>query len=116
MTRNHKNCIQCGAPLPEEAAFCPRCATFQLQRHTVSEIPTEKMEWWVGVLCVLLALALLHGAPEQATETPAVLSAEDEDRAARYGRECQAYYEGADGRLYHIFTAFSPGIDGSSAL
>ena len=93
MIRNHKNCIQCGAPLPEEATFCPRCATFQLQRHTVSEIPTEKKEWWVGVLCVLLALALpvgaalLHGAPEQATETPAVLSAEDEDRAARYGRE-----------------------------
>lgn len=122
MTRNSKNCIQCGAPLPEEATFCPRCATFQLQRHTVSEIPAGRRQWLAVILCALLALALpvgaalLHGAPEQTVETPAVLSAEDEDRAARYGRECQTYYEGADGRLYHIFTAFSPGIDGSSAL
>lgn len=98
MTRNSKNCIQCGAPLPEEATFCPRCATFQLQRHTVSEIPAGRRQWLAVILCALLALALpvgaalLHGAPEQTVETPAVLSAEDEDRAARYGRECQTYY------------------------
>lgn len=73
----------------------------------------------MGVLCALLALALpvgavlLRGAPERSAETPAALSVEDGDMAVRYGQACQTYYEGADGRLYHIFAAFSPGIDGS---
>lgn len=122
MTRNSKNCIHCGAPLPEEAAFCPRCTTSQLRRYTVAEIPAGRRQWWAGVLCVLLALALpvgavlLRGVPERSAETPAALSMEDGDMAVRYGRACQTYYEGADGRLYHIFAAFSPGIDGGSAL
>ena len=89
------------------------------------ELPAGRGQWWVGVLCALLALALpvgavlLGGTPARqydAQMPAAPLAAEDEDMAARYGRECQTYYEGADGRLYHIFAAFSPEIDGGSAL
>lgn len=125
MTYNRKNCIHCSASLPEQAAFCPRCTASQVQRRAVAELPAGRGQWRIGVLCALLALALpvgavlLGGTPERQydSQTPAVsLPVEDEDIAARYGRECQTYYEGANGRLYHIFTAFSPGIDGGSML
>ena len=129
MTRNSKNCIQCGAELPEEAAFCPCCTASQIHRRTIPVTPpAARNRWWIGVLTALAALALPVAAalwssaaqaeslpPEDSTPLTAYNESEDEVEK-RYSELCQTYYEGEDGQLYHVFAAFSPGIDGSSTM
>ena len=124
-----KTCIRCGAVLPEGAAFCPVCTASQIHRRTISVTPpaTRRNQWWIGALAALAALALPVGAAlwssAPQTETPPedtlplTVSRESEDGAeTRYGELCQTYYEGEDGQLYHVFAAFSPGIDGGSTM
>lgn len=125
-----KTCIRCGAALPEEAAFCPCCTASQIHRRTISVTPptTRRNQWWIGVLAALVALALPIGAalwssaaqaetPPPEDTLPLTISRESEDGAEpRYGELCQTYYEGEDGQLYHVFAAFSPGIDGGSTM
>ena len=124
-----KQCIRCGAELPEEAAFCPCCTASQIHRRTVPVTPpaTRRSQWWIGALVALAVLALPVGAvlwssaaqvetpPEDTTPLTAYHESEDGEEK-RYGAMCQTYYEGEDGQLYHVFAAFSPSIDGSSAM
>jgi len=125
-----KTCLCCGAELPKEAAFCPCCTATQIHRRTISVTPptTRRNQWWIGALTALVALALPVGAalwsstPQAETlppedTLPLTVSRESEDGAEpRYGELCQTYYEGEDGQLYHVFAAFSPGIDGGSTM
>lgn len=57
-----KNCIHCGAELPEQASFCPCCTAFQKEKRTltVNQKP-EQLRLW-PVLVVLAALAVVLGA------------------------------------------------------
>lgn len=124
-----KTCLRCGAALPEEAAFCPVCTASQMERQTMALPRRRRRVWPVAAGCLLLvALALPIGAalwssaaqaetqPPEDT-LPLTISRESEDGAEpRYGELCQTYYEGEDGQLYHVFAAFSPGIDGGSTM
>lgn len=49
-----KNCIHCGAPLPDEAAFCPHCAQSQQQRKVVRPPRLWRKKALIAVLCVTL--------------------------------------------------------------
>lgn len=124
-----KTCIRCGAALPEEAAFCPVCTASQMERQTMALPRRRRRVWPVAAGCLLLAaLALPIGAalwnstpqaetPPPEDTLPLTISRESEDGAEpRYGELCQTYYEGEDGQLYHVFAAFSPGIDGGSTM
>ena len=124
-----KTCIRCGAPLPEGAAFCPVCTASQVERQTLPMPRRRRRVWPVAAGCLLLVtLALPIGAalwnstpqaetPPPEDTLPLTISRESEDGAEpRYGELCQTYYEGEDGQLYHVFAAFSPGIDGGSTM
>lgn len=122
-----KTCLRCGAELPKEAAFCPCCTASQIQRRTIPLTSSAaRNQWWVGALCALAALllpvlVLLRGRavplPPPDDTLPPVAAAESGDEPENaYESLCQTYYEGEDGRLYHVFAAFSPSIDGSSAM
>lgn len=125
--KHTKACLCCGAALPEEAAFCPCCTASQIQRRTIPlASTTARNQWWVGALCALAALllpvlALLCGRtvslpPPDDTLPPAVSTESGGGTESVYESLCQTYYEGEDGRLYHVFAAFSASIDGSSAI
>ena len=112
-----KRCIQCGAVLPEDAAFCPRCTATQVARQ-VQAVPRRR-SWRRIVLLAAGALAALavggwalwgrEKPAAQETVLPTVTAAN------AYDRQCQTYYEGADGTLYWVFAAFSPaGSDGEN--
>ena len=54
-----KKCPHCGAFLPEEAAFCPRCANV-LNRRTLKKPPRHvpaRLLRLLGFLCLAAALA-----------------------------------------------------------
>ena len=112
-----KRCIQCGAVLPEDAAFCPHCTTTQVTRQ-VQAVPRRR-SWRKMALLGVGALAALtvggwalwgRGKPAaQEMVLPTVTAAN------AYDRQCKTYYEGADGTLYWVFAAFSPaGSDGEN--
>lgn len=124
-----KTCIRCGAALPEEAAFCPVCTASQMERQTMALPRRRRRVWPVAAGCLLLAVlalpvgaALWSSTPQAETlppedTFPLTVSRESEGGAeTRYGELCQTYYEGEDGQLYHVFAAFSPGIDGGSTM
>ena len=124
-----KKCIRCGAALPEEAAFCPVCTASQMERQTMALPRRRRRVWPVAAGCLLLAVlalpvgaALWSSTPQAETlppedTFPLTVSRESEGGAeTRYGELCQTYYEGEDGQLYHVFAAFSPGIDGGSTM
>lgn len=124
-----KTCLRCGAPLPEGAAFCPVCTASQMERQTMALPRRRRRVWPLAAGCLLLAaLALPVGAalwsstpqaetPPPEDTLPLTVSRKSEDGAeTRYGELCQTYYEGEDGQLYHVFAAFSPGIDGGSTM
>lgn len=112
-----KRCIQCGAVLPEDAAFCPHCTATQVARQ-VRAVPRRRSWRKMALLGVgtLAALAVggwaLWGQEKPAAQEmvlPTVTAAN------MYDRQCQTYYEGADGELYWVFAAFSPaGGDGEN--
>ena len=108
--RNTKLCPHCGAPLPRDAAFCPRCASTLVERQTMP-MPRRARRKWLLAACLALAviaglaLALRHPATEpgkEAADEPPVRETDP------YLAACQTYYTGADGQEYHVFAAFSP--------
>lgn len=104
-------CPHCGASLPQEAAFCPRCASTLVERRTMAVPRARRRKWLLVPVCLALAaliglmLALRHPAAgpgkEAASEPP--VQETDPHLAA-----CQTYYTGADGQEYRVFAAFSP--------
>lgn len=118
-----KYCIQCGAELPLEASFCPRCTASQMTRRMM-EPPRagrkkRRTAWLCGaaglVLVSALAIALLSGPVQE--ERPAQTGDSEPSGLAGTFREdtCQTYYEGADGWLYHVFVCFSPQPSGGAS-
>ena len=118
-----KYCIQCGAELPLEASFCPRCTASQMTRRTMQPPRAGRRKrrtaWLCGaaglVLAAALAIALLPGPVRE--ERPAQTGDSEPSGLAGTFREdtCQTYYEGADGRLYHVFVCFSPQPSGGAS-
>lgn len=106
-----KTCINCGAPLPEGAAFCPCCTATQIDRQAATPPAPRR---WKRVAGILLALVLIAGVAGAVCLRQQ--SAADEQNTALkklaetdpYLAACQTYYTGEDGREYHVFTAFTP--------
>lgn len=103
-----KRCRGCGAELAGDAAFCPRCTATQVARQAQTIPPRRRRG-------AALALALAGAALLAAVCVPALRrEASPEERVVQevagtaYERQCQTYYEGEDGTLYHVFTSFSP--------
>ena len=117
-----KNCIQCGAELPEEAAFCPRCTASQVTRRPMEPPRARKKKrraaWLCGAAAFALAAALAAmPLPSPTQEEPPAPTADSEPSGlAGTFREdtCQTCYEGADGRIYHVFACFSPQPSGGA--
>lgn len=117
-----KNCIQCGAELPEEASFCPRCTASQVTRRPMEPPRARKKKrraaWLCGAAAFALAAALAAmPLPSPTQEEPPAPTADSEPSGlAGTFREdtCQTYYEGADGRIYHVFACFSPQPSGGA--
>ncbi len=62
MTRPMRSCPHCGASLPEEASFCPYCAT-DIHPRTVLEAPRPKGKFLrLGLAAILALAAVLAGA------------------------------------------------------
>ena len=88
-----KRCIQCGAVLPEDAAFCPHCTATQVARQ-VQAVPRRR-SWRRIVLLAAGALAALavggwalwgwEKPSTQETVLPTVTAAN------AYDRQCQTY-------------------------
>lgn len=120
MVDNVKKCPRCGAELPREASFCPRCTATLAERRAVVMPHTGKRR--LRLLAVGFAAALTAGLavwlwPTAETEPQRPNSAADPVLAAdpvmdAYTAACQTYYTGADGREYHVFTAVTPSIEG----
>ena len=116
--KNEKHCIKCGAPLPQEASFCPRCTASQIERQ--SALPPKsgkkRRRAVLAALSAVLLVVLLIGA---LLPRPAPLPQTDKQPsglAGTYGSEdCQTWYEGEDGQLYRVFACFSPQPDGGAS-
>ena len=123
---NRKKCIRCGALLPQEASFCPCCTASQLAREPMSPPRSEKRR---GALACAVLLVVLMGAVLWATlggraaQTPprtdgaqALEPADPTEPTGLSGNYqsdgCQTWYDGADGRMYHLYVCFSPQSDG----
>ena len=123
---NRKKCIRCGALLPQEASFCPCCTASQLAREPMSPPRSEKRR---GALACAVLLVVLLGAVLWATlggraaQTPprtdgaqALEPADPTEPTGLSGNYqsggCQTWYDGADGRMYHLYVCFSPQSDG----
>ena len=123
---NRKKCIRCGALLPQEASFCPCCTASQLAREPMSPPRSEKRR---GALACAVLLVVLIGAVLWATlggraaqtppRTDGAQTLEPADPTEPTGLsgnyqsgDCQTWYDGADGRMYHLYVCFSPQSDG----
>ena len=122
MADNVKKCPRCGAELPREASFCPRCTATLAERRAVVMPHTGKRR--LRLLAVGFAAALTAGLavwlwPTTETEPQRPDGTADPVLAAdpvmdAYTAACQTYYTGADGREYHLFTARTPAPQGST--
>ena len=113
-----KTCPHCGAPLPAEASFCPRCAATLTERTAMTMPRTGRRRLRLLAACLAAALAAglavwlwpaaetepqrPDGAADPAVETDPVMDA--------YLAACQTYYTAENGREYHVFTAATPSI------
>ena len=113
-----KICPHCGAPLPAEASFCPRCAATLTERTAMTMPRTGRRRLRLLAACLAAALAAglavwlwpaaetepqrPDGAADPAVETDPVMDA--------YLAACQTYYTAENGREYHVFTAATPSI------
>ncbi len=113
-----KTCLRCGAPLPEGAAFCPVCTASQMERQTMALPRRRRRVWPLAAGCLLLAALALFFVLRRSAAEP-VEPAEEQPSPQEtdpYLTACQTYYTAADGREYHVFASFSPGIDGGSTM
>lgn len=113
-----RTCLRCGAPLPEGAAFCPVCTASQVERQTMPMPRRRRRVWPLAAGCLLLAVLALFFVLRRPAAEP-VEPAEEQPSPQEidpYLTACQTYYTAADGREYHVFAAFSPGIDGGSTM
>ena len=114
-----KKCMSCGAALPPDAAFCPCCTASQVERRPMAPPRTGRKRRRTAWLCggaAALAAAVLWAAqplPAPPPDTPEVSEPQGLDGAME-ADFCQTWYEGADGRLYHVFACFSPQPDGGA--
>ena len=113
-----KICPHCGAPLPAEASFCPRC-TATLTERTAMTMPRagrRRLRLLAACLAAALAAGLavwLWPAAETEPQRPdsvADPAAEADPAPDPYLTACQTYYTAEDGREYHVFTARTPSI------
>lgn len=121
MVDNVKKCPRCGAELPREASFCPRCTATLAERRAVVMPHTGKRRLRLLAACLAAVLAALAVWlwPAAETEPQRPNSAVDPTAATdpvmdAYTAACQTYYTGADGREYHLFTAMTPAPQGST--
>ena len=89
-----KQCWNCGAALPEAAAFCPHCAKSQVERRAVR--PPRR--WRKGLLAALAVLALAAAGLAWALHKPAP--------PQRYEGEAELAYP-ADGHTYQLLLTFA---------
>ena len=123
IVKEKKYCIQCGAELPLEASFCPCCTASQMTRRTMEPPRARKKKRRAAWLCGAAALALAAAfaavpLPGLTQEEPSAQNADSEPSGLSgiYKEDtCQAYYEGADGRTYHVFVCFSPQPGGGAS-
>ena len=107
-----KICPHCGAPLPQDASFCPYCTATLTERTAMAmpRTPSRRLRRWLLLsAAVVLAAAFFLLRPRPAG-VPADGEAPDVPDAAMdaYLAACQTYYTAADGREYHPFTAMTP--------
>lgn len=107
-----KICPHCGAPLPQDASFCPYCTATLTERTAMAmpRTPSRRLRRWLLLsAAVVLAAAFFLLRPRPAG-VPADGEAPDVPDAAMdaYLAACQTYYTAADGREYHLFTAMTP--------
>ena len=119
MVDNVKKCPRCGAELPREASFCPRCTATLTERTAMTMPRTGRRRLRLLAACLAAALVALAVWLWPAAETEPQRPDGTADPAAAtdpapdpYLAACQTYYTGADGREYHVFTAVTPSIEG----
>ena len=117
-----KHCIHCGAALPEQASFCPYCTASQVTRRPMEPPRAGRKKRRAAYACGAAALVLAAGLLLALLPRPAPvkqLPQTDEQPSGLAGAyetdECQTWYEGEDGRLYHVFACFSPQPDGGAS-
>ena len=91
-------CRNCGAELPEGAAFCPHCETAQVEKHAAGRPRLWRRKALAAGLALLGLLAALGGARALRNVPPFY-----EPRTYDQGAEC--LYE-ADGVTYHLLLTF----------
>lgn len=93
-----KQCKTCGAPLPEDAMFCPVCET-ELMEKKLLRVPRPRRRR--RVLALVLALALLSGAfwMLRPRHTPQVYNAGSPP--------AEMIYTAGDGVTYRLFLSFA---------
>lgn len=116
-----KNCINCGAPLLEGAAFCPCCTATQIDRQgaampTTQRKKTRVLLWTALALLIVAALWGVHSRQETTATDKQNAALKKLAETDPYLAACQTYYTGEDGREYHVFTAFTPEGDGSRPM
>ena len=117
MTKTDKKCPHCGAPLAQDASFCPHCTATLAQRRVIA-LPRaghRRSRWLLLAAVIAAAAAAVVLWLSRPGDTPPEDTADKEDAAQAadpYLAACQAYYTGADGREYHVFTAVTPSIEG----
>lgn len=112
-----KICPHCGAPVPAEASFCPRCTATLTERTAMTMPRTGRRRLHLLAACLAAALVALAVWLWPAAETEPQRPNSTADPAAAtdpapdpYLAACQTYYTAGDGREYHVFTAMTPNL------
>lgn len=127
-----KRCVNCGAELPEGAAFCPHCESVQSPKREVSPPRPRRRRPLICAACALAAAAAVGilalrgtGAPAVSETPPAVSesapaaiesaprasSNTSDDGSGLAGVPAETLYTGEDGVSYRLVLSF----DGTSA-
>lgn len=89
-----KQCRNCGAALPEDASFCPRCAQSQIEKREMKPPHLWRKKALIAFLCVLVVAVVISVG----------FSA---NRAKVYEGGASVVYTDQDGS-YDLLVAFSP--------
>ena len=87
-----KQCRNCGADLPEDASFCPRCAQSQIERREVKppRLWRKKVLITAGCALVLAAVVLCPSLAVRGGEKDASISSEPPANIVVDGKEISA--------------------------